>query len=49
MGTGQMEEIAGWILQVLKSPDHEGVLNDVSSQVTALCQHFPVPAGAIAV
>ncbi len=49
MGTDQMEEVAGWILQVLKSPDHEGVLNDVRSQVTALCQHFPVPAGAIAV
>lgn len=49
MGTDQMQEIAGWILQVLKSSDHEGVLNDVGSQVKALCQHFPVPAGAIAV
>lgn len=49
MGTDQMAEIADWILQVIRSPDQGDVLADVRAQVKALCQHFPVPAGAIAV
>jgi len=49
MGTDQMAEIADWILQVIRSPGKGDVLADVRAQVKALCQHFPVPAGAIAV
>lgn len=47
MGTAEMKQIAEWMLQVLRSPDDEGVRQSVRSQVTELCAQFPVPAAAL--
>ena len=49
MGVTQMREVGGWIIDALKSHDHETTLNRIRGQVSELCQHFPVPAAAITV
>ncbi|MCH2178622.1 MAG: serine hydroxymethyltransferase [Mariniblastus sp.] len=49
MGPDQMREIASWIMQVLKSPEDPGILSGVQGEVSAMCEHFPVPAAAITV
>ena len=49
MGPDQMREIASWIMQVLKSPEDQGILSGVQGEVSAMCEHFPVPAAAITV
>jgi glycine hydroxymethyltransferase len=49
MGPNQMETIGEWILTVLKHVDDEAVLARIRGEVTDLCQHFAVPAQAIAV
>ena len=38
-----MRTIAGWILEVLKSPDDERLAKRIRSEVSELCRHFPVP------
>ena len=49
MGPDQMREIASWIMQVLKSPEDQGILSGVQGEVSAMCEHFPVPAAATTV
>lgn len=49
MGPNQMETIGRWILTVLKNSGDEAVLNRIRGEVSELCQHFPVPAQAIAI
>ena len=49
MGPDQMREIASWIMQVLKSPEDPGILSGVQGEVSAMCEHFPVPAAATTV
>jgi glycine hydroxymethyltransferase len=38
-----MRTIAGWILEVLKSPDDEKLAQRIRGEVSELCRHFPVP------
>jgi glycine hydroxymethyltransferase len=42
----QMRQIAGWIGEVLGSPDDSGVQTRVRGQVQELCRQFPAPADA---
>ncbi|QDT01027.1 serine hydroxymethyltransferase [Adhaeretor mobilis] len=46
MGTAEMKQVGDWILQALSSPEDNTVLQSVRSQVSELCQQFPVPAAA---
>ena len=46
MGTAEMEQIAGWILEVLKQPE-QSVVSGIRQKVSDLCAHFPVPAAAV--
>jgi glycine hydroxymethyltransferase len=43
MGKAEMAKLANWITQVLRCPDDESVLSNIRTQVTQLCQRFPVP------
>ena len=43
MGTDEMRRVGGWILQVLRSPDDQSLLQNIRGQVAELCRHFPVP------
>ena len=43
MGTAEMKAIGGWILQVLKAPDDEGLQGRIRGEVKNLCKQFPVP------
>jgi len=47
MGPEQMRAIGGWMLEVLRSPEDETIINRVRGQVRELCQQFPVPAAAM--
>jgi glycine hydroxymethyltransferase len=47
MGTAEMTRIGGWIVEVLKAPDDERVISRVRGEVSALCEHYPVPAAAL--
>ena len=42
MGEPEMERIAGFIAEVLESPQDEAVLADVRRRVLELCQRFPL-------
>src|SRR5262249_15405354 len=42
MGLDEMRKIAEWMLRVLRDPNNEGLQRDVHSEVTLLCQQFPV-------
>lgn len=44
MGTSEMQNIGGWMLEALKTPDDNDVLQRIRSQVSELCEHFPAPA-----
>lgn len=44
MGCPEMRTIGGWILQSLRSPDQDAVLQSIRGQVRELCVQFPVPA-----
>ncbi len=44
MGTAEMQVIGGWILDALKNPEDEALLQGIRSQVTDLCKDFPAPA-----
>ena len=39
----EMRRVGGWILQVLRSPDDQSLLQNIRGQVAELCRHFPVP------
>jgi glycine hydroxymethyltransferase len=43
LGRQEMQNIGGWILQVLKAPDDETVAQRVRGEVLQLCKQFPVP------
>ncbi len=43
MGTGEMQQIAGWILEVVESNGDEAVIARVREQVEGLCGRYPVP------
>lgn len=49
MGTKEMQTIGGWIIEALRSPNDEAVLQRVHRQVLELTQDFPVPADAVEV
>ena len=49
MGRDQMRQIGQWILQALKHSDDPAILARIHGEVTALCQHFPVPSTAVPV
>ncbi len=42
MGTAEMQQIAGWIAQVVRSRGREDVLEDVRGQVAGMCGRFPL-------
>jgi len=46
MGCAEMRTIGGWILEVLRSPDDEKLLQRIRSAVSELCCQFPVPGDA---
>jgi glycine hydroxymethyltransferase len=48
MGTDDMRQIGGWILQALKSPSDTVVQRRIRGEVSSLCAQFPVPAAALA-
>jgi glycine hydroxymethyltransferase len=48
MGTGEMQRIGRWMLDALKNPSDAAVQSRVRGEVAAMCQHFPVPAAALA-
>jgi len=43
MGEGEMEAIAGWMLEALGSRRDAARLDEIRGQVEALCGRFPVP------
>jgi len=47
MGTAEMKQIGGWILQALKAADDAGVHARIRGQISELCQQFPVPAARL--
>ena len=47
MGTGEMRMIGGWMLEALRAPEDDAVLERIRGEVRALCRQFPVPAEAI--
>jgi glycine hydroxymethyltransferase len=47
MGVGEMRTIGHWILEALRSPEDEAVLNRIRNEIRTLCQQFPVPAAAL--
>ncbi len=42
MGTGEMEQIANWIVQVLNDSTNQSTIEAVRGEVTELCQSFPL-------
>jgi glycine hydroxymethyltransferase len=49
MGIEEMRRIAGWMLDVLRSPADEALGDRIRGEVRDLCKHFPVPAARSAV
>ena len=47
MGTGEMKQVAAWILRVLKSPADEQVIAATKRDVADLAEQFPVPAAKL--
>jgi glycine hydroxymethyltransferase len=47
MGTDEMQKIGKWILEALRAPENETVLNRIRNEIRMLCQQFPVPAAAL--
>lgn len=46
MGTDEMTQIGGWMLEVFRAPDDESLAERICGEVSTLCQQFPVPAAA---
>ena len=42
MGTGEMEQIANWIVRVVDDASNESTIQAVRGEVTELCQTFPL-------
>ncbi len=49
MGTTQMQEIGGWIVDAIKHADDDELLANIRGRVSDMCAHFPVPAAAVTV
>ncbi len=49
MGTSDMQQIAGWIIEVLHRPDDQSLLSTIRSEVNSFCSAFPVPGVNIVV
>ena len=47
MGTAEMRTIGKWMLDALRAPEDQAVLGRIRSEISMLCQQFPVPAAAI--
>jgi len=47
MGTGEMKQIAAWILRVLKSPGDQQLIATTKGDVAELAEQFPVPAAKL--
>ena len=47
MGTDQMKEIGGWIVETLSNPGDKALLEQIHNQVKELCEHYPVPAHGV--
>ena len=47
MGTDEMQRIAAWILEALRSPDDPATLARVRGEVADLAEQFPVPAARL--
>ena len=47
MGTDEMEQVAAWILQVLKSPEDKQVIESTRREVAELADQYPVPAARL--
>ncbi len=47
MGTDEMQRIATWILEALRSPDDPATLARVRGEVADLAEQFPVPAARL--
>ncbi len=45
MGPDQMRQIGKWIVQALRSPDNQQLIESIRHDVQSMTQHFPVPAG----
>jgi glycine hydroxymethyltransferase len=48
MGVDEMRTIGRWILGAVKSPSDTDALARIRSEVSSLCEQFPVPAAALA-
>ena len=44
MGVDEMQQVATWILRVLKSPEDKQVLESTRREVSELAEQYPVPA-----
>lgn len=44
MGVEEMQRIADWMVNALRSPEDEGVLESIRGQIAEMCEAFPVPA-----
>jgi glycine hydroxymethyltransferase len=42
MGTGEMRRIGGWMAEVLRAPEDDGVAARVAREVAELCEAFPL-------
>lgn len=49
MGADQMKRVGQWIVEALSSPDDTAQLESIRHEVSALCEHFPVPAAGTTV
>ena len=47
LGTPEMKQVAGWILNVLKDPENERVIATTRREVAELAEQFPVPAAKL--
>ncbi|PHS17708.1 MAG: serine hydroxymethyltransferase [Blastopirellula sp.] len=47
MGTTEMTQIGGWMLDVLKAPEDTSVQQRVKAEIAQLCKQFPVPGAAV--
>ncbi|QGJ69588.1 Serine hydroxymethyltransferase [Planctomycetales bacterium 10988] len=43
MGTEEMKKVGGWILEALKHPEDEAILNRIAGEIKDICQNFPAP------
>jgi len=46
MGESEMRTIGGWIIEALRNPQEEAVIESIRGRVAEMCEAFPVPADA---